>query len=361
MDKPVMPATERRNDENSFNVHYMQMQRDSMESVCSVYSFSSGSLPSHFRSLSPKPDVRVTIETDDYKPPSRFSTRTVYIILAAIFIVSSSIAVTVAVHEIQRVIQEESAAILTNYKYLNGTEVDVTTAADVGTIDKATKTTNTPLPSPQFVDPRTHCLKRCTVYGKPKFESKCESGVCMCKGKDFQQNTCLPSLNGCVITKEIHSRYTSIWNSPTTAFHCSNHTGNTEHDVYVIGIYGNHFSESTVVDVESTGVTKALTIVLGSHYPVRWKVKHTNAPITEIVMISDSKLSMSELEVFNEEDVSSAKSPTIRTEFLPVGYGDDRYHSNTAEMLRTISQVVGPIKSFLGANFADRIVLNVAS
>jgi hypothetical protein len=83
-----------------------------MDSISSFYSLSSGSLPSHFRSISPKPEVRVTIETDDDKSLSKCNTRTVYIILAAIFIVSSSVAVTIAVHEIQRVIQEESAAIL---------------------------------------------------------------------------------------------------------------------------------------------------------------------------------------------------------------------------------------------------------
>lgn len=81
-----------------------------MESVCSLYSLSSGTLPSHFRSVSPKMEVRFAIASNDSKPPARCTTRTVYIILAAIFIISSSVAVAVAVHEI-RVIQQESSQL----------------------------------------------------------------------------------------------------------------------------------------------------------------------------------------------------------------------------------------------------------
>lgn len=95
------------------------LQRNSMDSIGSIYSLSSGSLPSHFRSVSPKPEVCVTIETDNDKSPSRCSTRTVYIILAAIFIVSSSIAVTIAVHEIQRVIEESAAILPVSFSYFN--------------------------------------------------------------------------------------------------------------------------------------------------------------------------------------------------------------------------------------------------
>ena len=94
------------------------------------------------------------------------------------------------------------------------------------------------------------------------------------------------SVTGCMIAKDVNSRLTSIWGTATTAFHCSRHTGSANRDVYVIGIYGNHFSEFTLVNVESSSdVTKPLLIVLASHYPIKWKVKHKNLPISEIILV----------------------------------------------------------------------------
>lgn len=359
-----MLSSEKKHDENSFHVHYMQMQRDSMESLNSLYSLSSGSLPSHFRSVCPKVEVRFSIEAEDQKPPSRCSTKTVYIILAAIFIVSSSIAVAVAVHEIRR-IQEESTE-LPSYQFLNSTGNEKTTASDIVTSDEAEQPVATPPQRPSVSDPRTRCFKRCTVYGKPKFESRCVAGFCVCNGKDFQENTCLPSINGCVISKELLSHSTFIWNTPTTAFRCTrnevNARANTAEDIYVIGINGNHFSESTIVNVSSEDhVTKPITVVLASHYPIRWKVKNRGLPIKEIVLVSDGKLSASQLEMINGETVPCEISPQVRKVYLPVGYGDDRYHSNTSEMLKKINNIIGPVKSFLGASYADTIYLKIAS
>ncbi|XP_060593647.1 uncharacterized protein LOC132748112, partial [Ruditapes philippinarum] len=249
-----------------------------------------------------------------------------------------------------------------NYKHLNGSadEETVTTNGDIRTVDKETFETSTHFQDPELNDPRTQCFKRCTAYDKPKFESRCEAGFCECHGKDYQLNTCLPSVDGCIISKEINSRSTFIWGASTTAFHCSRHTGNTARDVHVIGIYGNHFSESTLVNIErSLDETKPLTIVLASHYPVRWKIKHKNLPISEIILLSDNKLSTSQAELLNTLEVSSATLPIIRTEYFPVGYGDDRYHSNSSEMFKNINKFIGPVKSFLGTNFADKIILKL--
>lgn len=67
------------------------------------------------------------------------------------------------------------------------------------------------------------------------------------------------------------------------------------------------------------------------------------------------------MEVINQGTVSAETVPAIRNEYLSVGYGDDRYHSNTAEMLKNINNVVGPVKSFLGTNYADKIFIKITS
>lgn len=51
--------------------------------------------------------------------------------------------------------------------------------------------TSTFSPNPELADPRTQCFKRCSAYSKPKFESSCKDGFCVCHGKDYQLSTCL--------------------------------------------------------------------------------------------------------------------------------------------------------------------------
>lgn len=78
----------------------LYLQRPSLEPNDSLYSLSSGSLPSHIRSITPKTDVDITMATEEQDKISRCSPRIVYIILIAIFVLSSSAAIAVAVHEI---------------------------------------------------------------------------------------------------------------------------------------------------------------------------------------------------------------------------------------------------------------------
>mgnify|MGYP000054787007 CR=1 FL=1 len=72
--------------------------------------------------------------------------------------------------------------------------------------------------------------------------------------------------------------------------------------------------------------------------------------------ISENKLSVSQIEFTN----TNASPPVIEI-VQPVGYGDDRFHSDTVAMLRKLTKTYGIINSFTGATFADKITLDLST
>lgn len=358
-------------DDISQHVHYTQMQPGSMDSINSLYSVSSGSLPSHFRSVSVKPEVHFSVESETYKRTSRCSTTTVYIILAAIFIVTSSVAIAIAVHEIHA-IQNQHEKYPPFQQTINGSvsmsEKGITMEQNAEETAPSSTQTPTFQLNPGDRDPRTPCYKLCTAYGDPRFESRCIAGFCVCSGNDYQKKTCLPFVQGCSIQKDPDSRMAFIWGSQTTAYHCRQPNNISLEDIiplvetHVIGIYGNHFSEATTIifqDDVTNNVKpnrKPIRLVLASHYPIRWKLKNSNLQLSELVLVNDDKFSKSEVSTYQKEDSNVLP---VQHLILPVGYGDDRFHSNTADLLRKLTERFGTVQSFLGASFADTLYVKL--
>lgn len=67
---------------------------------------------------------------------------------------------------------------------------------------------------------------------------------------------------------------------------------------------------------------------------------------------------MSQLEFLDKRRKST---PEVLYTVQAVGYGDDRYHSDTVDMLRKITETYGGFESFTGASIADKIVLDLTS
>ncbi|KAL4221184.1 G-protein coupled receptor Fz Smo [Mactra antiquata] len=349
--------------DNTFDFQYIQMQQPSVEQTDSLYSTTSGSFPSHIRSISPKMDTRLTIDREQVKS-SKCSSRTVYIILIAIFLLSSSIAIAVVIHEI-RVIQ--AAGRLQTFIHMNSHRTTTvsplvtqspqqTMEVDVNqwTTPYITRYDNVP------TDQRTSCYKKCTMYGHNKFISNCISGYCECQGQYYQLKSCLPTVNGCTINKEYYSRNTFLWHAAATSYTCSvkstiTDTKTVDKKIYIVSIHGNHFEKSTAVRiVDNSSKTDNITLVLASHFPVKWEIDPRNTSVSNIVLLSDQELTASQVTLTSQNgDVT----PEVKHMFTPVGFGDDR-HSYTVEMLQSVTENIGPITKFLGADFADKIILD---
>ncbi|XP_052760412.1 uncharacterized protein LOC128203161 isoform X2 [Mya arenaria] len=326
---------------------------------------SSGSLPSHIRSVSPRQQMELTLEKDVCKPQTCCNARTVYIALFTIFVLTSSVAVTIAVYEI-RVIQTSSRSQkLKNLvlPFQSEPEVGHSQPSSVAHMEAATLS---PIPSitsglyfgnTAEQGGRTPCNQICSTYRSDRFQATCNNGYCECFGKDYQRNTCLPDVDGCKIQITPSSKQIFIWGSPADKFSCRNVTSpmTSSDSIYVIGIYGNHFSEKTNIYLGGSSV-KPITLILASHYPVRWGLDTERIKVARVILLAEDKLSFSKLDRLEGK---SSHQTNIETHIQPIGYGDDRHHSNTPEMLRKITETFGPVKHFTGASYADTIHINV--
>lgn len=72
--------------------------------------------------------------------------------------------------------------------------------------------------------------------------------------------------------------------------------------------------------------------------------------------VNDDKFSKSEVSTYQKEE--SIDLP-VQHLILPVGYGDDRFHSNTADLLRKLTERFGTVQSFHGASFADTLYVKL--
>ncbi|XP_052760922.1 uncharacterized protein LOC128203518 [Mya arenaria] len=358
------PETTGTTDDNT-DVRYTKMERGLVQTTGSYFSMSSGSLPSHIRSVSPRQQMELTLEKDVRKPRTCCNARTVYIALITIFVLTSSVVVAIAVYEI-RVIQTSSRSQkLKNHvlPFQSEPEVGHSPPTDVAHVEAAALS---PLPSitsglhfgkTAEQGGRTPCNQICSSYRSDRFQATCHNGHCECFGEDYQRDTCLPDVDGCKIQMSPSSKMISIWGSPADKLSCTNVTSpNTSSDsIYVIGIYGNHFSDKTDIHISGSS-EKPITLVLASHYPVRWGLDTGRIKVARVILLAEDKLSFSKLDRFEEK---SSHQTRIETYIQPIGYGDDRHHSNTPEMLRKITETFGPVKHFTGALYADTIHINV--
>ncbi|WAR14377.1 hypothetical protein MAR_004482 [Mya arenaria] len=208
------------------DVKYTQMERGSVQTTGSYFSMSSGSLPSHIRSVSPRQQMEFTLEKDVRKPQTCCNARTVYIALITIFVLTSSVAVAIAVYEI-RVIQTSSRS-----QKLKNHVLPFQSVAEVGhsppsSVAHMKAATLSPLPSitsglhsekPAEQGGRTPCNQICSTYRNDRFQATCQNGYCNCFGEDYQGDTCLPDVDGCKIQVSPSSKMISIWGSPADKF-----------------------------------------------------------------------------------------------------------------------------------------------
>ncbi|WAR14375.1 hypothetical protein MAR_004480 [Mya arenaria] len=272
------PETTGTTDDNT-DVRYTKMERGLVQTTGSYFSMSSGSLPSHIRSVSPRQQMELTLEKDVRKPRTCCNART-----------------------------------LKNHvlPFQSEPEVGHSPPTDVAHVEAAALS---PLPSitsglhfgkTAEQGGRTPCNQICSSYRSDRFQATCHNGHCECFGEDYQRDTCLPDVDGCKIQMSPSSKMISIWGSPADKLSCTNVTSpNTSSD----SIY-----------------------------------------------LAEDKLSFSKLDRFEEK---SSHQTRIETYIQPIGYGDDRHHSNTPEMLRKITETFGPVKHFTGALYADTIHINV--
>ncbi|WAR14376.1 hypothetical protein MAR_004481 [Mya arenaria] len=170
----------------------IRFQRGSVQTTGSYFSMSSGSLPSHIRSVSPRQQMELTLEKDVCKPQTCCNARTVYIALFTIFVLTSSVAVTIAVYEI-RVIQTSSRSQkLKNLvlPFQSEPEVGHSQPSSVAHMEAATLS---PIPSitsglyfgnTAEQGGRTPCNQICSTYRSDRFQATCNNA---CRGQTIIQ------------------------------------------------------------------------------------------------------------------------------------------------------------------------------
>ena len=60
-----------------------------------------------------------------------------------------------------------------------------------------------------------------------------------------------------------------------------------------------------------------------------------------------------------ETDANSKAKPKITAMQIPVGFGNDINESKTVEMLKLLSERIGTVRSFAGADYADYISIRI--
>ena len=76
--------------------------------------------------------------------------------------------------------------------------------------------------------------------------------------------------------------------------------------------------------------------------------------------VSQFSTDLSSIEVTrNDSSENDTSSPIIQTLQMPVGFGNDVHNSKTVDMLKVLTEKLGYIRSFTGAEFADDITLEL--
>ena len=78
-----------------------------------------------------------------------------------------------------------------------------------------------------------------------------------------------------------------------------------------------------------------------------------------IFQVSDWNVNSLTVALNKNASANQIHTPSLAKLYLPFGYGDDRYTSNTVDMLRSITENIGPVTSFTGTSFADNISLKL--
>ena len=91
-------------------------------------------------------------------------------------------------------------------------------------------------------------------------------------------------VSGCFIRKKDIDAYLDNKSVPSYTCHMTALT-----NIHVISVYGNHFAPQTVVNLSSSGTQRA-TLILASHYTVRWKVKCTDVELRKVVLVCDLRI-----------------------------------------------------------------------
>ena len=143
------------------------------------YSLSSGALPSHIRSIRLRQDS--ILEEEARKIRAACTTRIVYVTLALIFVMTSSVAITIVVHEIRALeLAEENNDMLgnqTSYSVLHQ-RANATSQA------RLTRRIN-------VISAGEPCVNVCSAYPDAAHDAVCERDVCVCRGQDYKTDTCL--------------------------------------------------------------------------------------------------------------------------------------------------------------------------
>ncbi|KAH3825688.1 uncharacterized protein LOC127831829 [Dreissena polymorpha] len=333
------------------DIQYKQIQRESTESFVSL---TSGSYPTHIRSVRPHKVCEV-LDRALPKATTWRRTHTVYVILSLIFVLTSSVAIAFAVHQIQLIKSntdgDQFKVLQNSAQFLPPNATDRRSRPGELQEQATSKSTSRSGERDEHFAPgldRTPCVAQCSAYTDARLGAICDNGYCTCSGKHYQHDTCLPDVEGCRLIRSQQSQSVEIWATPTALYSCQDLTLSANGtSLIVVSIYGNHYSPFTRLLLTCTSI-RPVTLVVASHFPVRWNISRQLCDVTRVILLSDDKMSIGDVRI--DQD-----SVPIANVVQPVGYGDDRHHSNTVEMIRKLTSSYGPIESFTGAAFADSI------
>ncbi|GFR64742.1 hypothetical protein ElyMa_001931100 [Elysia marginata] len=167
--------------------------------------------------------------------------------------------------------------------------------------------------------------------------------------------------------ESVHLHFTS----PSTAAENSR--------VHVISVHGDSNWRHAVTNVTvSSSRKQSIIIVLVSYGGRHWNlVVDDNIKVERILLISNHRVSSCTVSFSTRgkkstdgsrrhttipsiaqvsEPASQSKSPEVTRKLLRTGYGDDRRRGSTAQLLESITKIVGDVSSFIGVARADSVI-----
>ncbi|XP_078382407.1 uncharacterized protein LOC144665107 [Oculina patagonica] len=125
----------------------------------------------------------------------------------------------------------------------------------------------------------------------------CKDGYCVCTGKDYDYETCLPDAYGCkiIVNDDEALAIPRYKNQRQMTYSCTPKDGSTEYEVHVLSVYealedqrvilGEGLADARVNIVSHGKSDRPIILALGSYQPLHWILNlTTNITISKIIM-----------------------------------------------------------------------------